>query len=130
VIFRKIAQHFNPVQSNPCYLKACPTILVGNIIIDVINDRTDKKNGDETINFYEAARIAYTDGQYMRKYIDSEIADINKKFRPIWEFTYKIISGEEMKRVKVVNKDPDNLLVQWIPGGMTLSKMLKASNMI
>jgi len=73
-------------------------------IIDVNNDRTDKKNGYETINFYEAARIACTDGQSMRKYIDSEIdiADINKKFRPIWKFTYRIVSGEEMKRVKVV----------------------------
>ena len=77
-------------------------------IIDVINDRTEKKH------------------------IDSEIRDIthiNKGFRPIWEFTYKIVSGEET-RVKVVNKNPDNLFVSWILGGMTLNEMLKANNMI
>jgi hypothetical protein len=35
--------------------------------------------------------------QYMQKYIDFEtdIAEINKTFRPIWGFTYKIVSGEE-----------------------------------
>jgi len=53
----------------------------------------------------------------MRKYIDSEIKDvdkeINKTFRPIWEFTYKI-SGVEEKRVRLVNRDPDNLLVSSI----------------
>jgi hypothetical protein len=49
----------------------------------------------------------------MREYIDSEIKDvdkeINKTFRPIWEFTYKIAGAEE-QRVKLVNRDPDNLL--------------------
>ena len=40
-------------------------------ILEVINDKTEKK-GYETIDYYEAARIAYTDGQYMRKYIDSK----------------------------------------------------------
>jgi hypothetical protein len=49
----------------------------------------------------------------LRKYIDSEIkgiAVINKAFKPIWELTYKIVSGEENESVKVVNKDPHNLL--------------------
>jgi hypothetical protein len=54
----------------------------------------------------------------LRKYIDSEIKDIaviNKAFKPIWELTYKIVSGEENESVKVVNKDPHNLLLSWIP---------------
>jgi flagellar hook-associated protein FlgK len=54
----------------------------------------------------------------MRKYIDSEIKDdvkeINKTFRPIWEFTYKIVGADET-RVKLVNRDPDKLLVSWVP---------------
>jgi hypothetical protein len=37
--------------------------------------------------------------------------EINKVFRPLWTFTYIIVSEEEKKRVKVVSKDPDNLLV-------------------
>jgi hypothetical protein len=100
-------------------------------IIDVINDRTEKK-GYETIDFYEAVRIAYTESEFMRKHFKSvikHITEINKGFKPIWEFTYRIVY-EEKERVRVVNKDPDNLLVSWLPGGMTLSEKLKASNMI
>jgi hypothetical protein len=96
-------------------------------ILEVINDRTERE-GNETIDYYEAVRIAYTDGQYMRKYLDSEIKDIteiNKGFRRIWQFTYRIVSGEEEERVRVVNKDPDNLLVQWVPGGKTVTEILK-----
>ena len=67
----------------------------------------------------------------MQKYIDlaiKDITEINKGFRPIWEFTYRIVNGEK-ERVRVVNKNPDNLLVSWVPGGMTLTEILKA-NMI
>ena len=53
----------------------------------------------------------------MKKYIDAEIKDayreINKTFQSIWEFTYKIVSADE-ERVRLVSRDPDNLLVQWI----------------
>ena len=66
----------------------------------------------------------------MRKFINSELEDIaekiNKTFRPIWEFTYRVVSGEEKERVRVVNKNPDNLLVSWVPGGMTITEILKA----
>jgi hypothetical protein len=52
----------------------------------------------------------------------SEIKDvdreINKTFRPIWEFTYRILGADET-RVRLVNRDPDNLLVSWIPGLVT-----------
>jgi hypothetical protein len=66
----------------------------------------------------------------LRKYIDSEIKDIaviNKAFKPIWELTYKIVSGEENERVKVVNKDPHNLLLSWIPSGKIYCEELKVS---
>jgi hypothetical protein len=99
-------------------------------ILEVINDRTDKKKkqgNDTTIDYYEAARIAYTESEYMRKHFDSPkgINNLNKDNKVLWEFTYRILYEEE-KRVKVVNKDPDNLLVQWVPGGMTLTEILKA----
>ena len=90
-----------------------------------------KKGGNETIDYYEAVRIAYTEREYMRKHFEpviKDITEINKRFRPIWEFTYKIVSGEEWKRVKVVNRDPDNLLVQWVPGGKTITEILKEMN--
>ena len=99
-------------------------------ILEVINDRTEKKGNETTIDFYEAARIAYTESEYMRKHFDSPkgINNINKDNKAIWEFTYRILN-EEKERVRVVNKNPDNLLVSWVPGGMTLTEILKA-NMI
>jgi hypothetical protein len=102
-------------------------------ILEVINERTFDRANDmasKTIDYYEAARIAYTDMEYMRKYIDRAIGveEINKRFRPLWEFTYKIVSGEEKKRVKVVNNDPDNFRVQWVPGGKTITEIFKEMN--
>jgi hypothetical protein len=96
-------------------------------IIDVINDRTEKK-GNDTIDFYEAARIAYTESEYMRKHFDSlkGINNLNKDNKVLWEFTYRILY-EEKKRIKVVNRDADNLLVQWVPCGMTLTEILEAN---
>jgi hypothetical protein len=101
-------------------------------ILEVINEKTDKKGNvvtttTATIDYYDAARIAYTDREYMKKFIEREInvEEINKYFRPLWKFTYKIVSGEDNKRVKVVNKDPDNLLVSWVPGGKTVTEILK-----
>ena len=95
-------------------------------IIDVINDRTEKK-GNETIDYYEAVRIAYTESEYMRKYFNSpkSINNLYKHNKALWEFTYRILH-EEKERIKVVNRDPDNLLIQWVPGGMTLTEILKA----
>ena len=94
-------------------------------IIDVINDRTEKKG---TIDFYEAVRIAYTESEYMRKYFNSPkgINNLNKDNKALWGFTYRILH-EEKKQIKVVNRDADNLLVQWVPGGMTLTEILEAN---
>jgi hypothetical protein len=102
-------------------------------ILEVINEKTFNKENEATIttiDYYEAARIAYTDWAYMKKFIDPEIdvEKINKEFRLLWEFTYKIVSGEEGKRVRVVNRDPDNLQVQWVPGGQTLTEIFREMN--
>jgi hypothetical protein len=85
-------------------------------IIEVIKGRSNKKS----IDYYEAVRIAYTESKYMQKHFESVIKDsteINKGFKPIWEFTYRIVN-EEKERVRVVNKNPDNLLVSWVLGGV------------
>ena len=37
-----------------------------------------RKKGYETIDFYEAARIAYTESEYMRKHFDPVIKDITQ----------------------------------------------------
>jgi hypothetical protein len=40
--------------------------------------------------------------------------EINKTFKPIWKCIYKISGGEE-EQVRLVKRDPANLLVSWIP---------------
>jgi hypothetical protein len=45
----------------------------------------------------------------------------------LWEFAYRILY-EDKKRVKVVNKDPENLLVSWVPGGKTITEIFKEMN--
>jgi hypothetical protein len=57
-----------------------------------------------------------------------DVEEINTDFRPLWQFTYKIVSGEEGKRVRVVNRDPDNLQVKWVPGGQTLTEIFREMN--
>jgi hypothetical protein len=49
----------------------------------------------------------------MRKHFDSPkgINNLNKDNKALWEFTYRIFN-EEKERIKVVSKNPDNLLVQ------------------
>src|SRR5829696_83213 len=87
-------------------------------ILQVIKDRTGDKSGNKTIDYYEAVRITYAENKYMQKYLDKRIKDvkeIDKTFKPIWEFTYKISGGEE-ERVRLMKRDPDNLLVSWISG--------------
>jgi hypothetical protein len=42
-------------------------------------------------------------------------------------YTYRILH-EEKEHIKVVSRNPDNLLVQWVPGGMTLTEILKEIN--
>ena len=47
----------------------------------------------------------------MRKHFDSPkgINNLNKDNKALWEFTYRTLN-EEKERVKVVNRDPNNLL--------------------
>jgi hypothetical protein len=86
-------------------------------IIQVIKVRTDGKSDNKTIDYFEAVRVAYIENKHMQKYLDGTIKDvteINKTFKPIWEFTYGISGGED-ERIKLVKRDPDNLLISWIP---------------
>jgi hypothetical protein len=52
----------------------------------------------------------------VRFYICRGVSDMNKidkNLEALWEFTYSMVNTED--RIKIVNKDPDNLLVSWIP---------------
>jgi hypothetical protein len=41
-----------------------------------------------------------------------DVNKIDKNLEALWPFTYDIVNTQD--RVKVVNKDPDNLVVSWI----------------
>jgi hypothetical protein len=44
-------------------------------IMQVIKDRT-KNMGNKIIGYYEAVMIAYTESEYMQKYLDATIKDV------------------------------------------------------
>jgi hypothetical protein len=44
------------------------------------------------------------------------------------EVCLKIECGEGGKIVRVINRDPDNLLVQWVRGGQTLTEIIREMN--
>jgi hypothetical protein len=74
----------------------------------------------QVIDYYEAVRIAYSKNtQYFIEYFGNDIFinDINKNFEELWRFTYRFVNEEQ--KIKVVNRDPDNLLVSWVAGYYT-----------
>jgi hypothetical protein len=95
-------------------------------ICQVIKDKTiATKEGEgqqqTTIEYFEAVRIAYLKNtQYFIEYFgDDDICQdhINKNFEGLWRLTFRFVNEEQ--RVKVANRDPDNLLVSWVPGCYT-----------
>ena len=94
-------------------------------ICQVIKEHTTtKEEGEETtIEYFEAVRIAYLkDTRYFTEYFGSDEGDltydeINKNFEVLWRLTYRFVNEEQ--RVRVVNRDPNNLLVSWVPGCYT-----------
>jgi hypothetical protein len=92
-------------------------------ICQVIKEHTIKEDGEQkTIEYFEAVRIAYLkDTRYFMEYFgsDDDIChdEINKNFEGLWRLTYRFVNEEQ--RIKVVNRDPDNLLITWMPGYYT-----------
>jgi hypothetical protein len=78
------------------------------------------------INYYDAVKQAY--GKETFKILDRynpmtvryyllnkgvrETSKIDKNLEALWEFTYSMVNTEE--RIKIVNMNPDNLLVSWV----------------
>jgi hypothetical protein len=89
---------------------------------------TTKEEGEEeqqkrTIEYFEAVRIAYLKNtrcfiEYFGDDDDDICQDhINKNFKGLWRLTYRSVNEEQ--RVRVANRDPDNLLVSWVAGCYT-----------
>jgi hypothetical protein len=80
------------------------------------------------VNYYDAMKQAFRKekcknfNQYnpttIRNYLlDRGFKDINKidkDLEVLWQFTFLLVNTKTEERIKVVNKDPDNLLISWI----------------
>jgi hypothetical protein len=93
-------------------------------ICQVIKENTTTKEEEveeTTIEYFEAVRIAYLKNtQYFIEYFGNDDichGEINKNFEGLWRLTYRFVNEEQ--RIKVVNRDPDNFLVSWVPGCYT-----------
>ena len=95
-------------------------------ICQVIKEHTTatKEEQQTTIEYFEAVRIAYLkDTQYFIEYFGSDdeadicYDEINKNFEGLWRLTFRFVNEEQ--RIKVANRDPDNLLVSWVEGCYT-----------
>jgi hypothetical protein len=93
-------------------------------ICQVIKEHTTTKEAGQetTIEYFEAVRIAYLKNtRYFIEYFGSDDDmchdEINKNFKGLWRLTYRFVNEEQ--RVRVVNRDPNNLLVSWVPGCYT-----------
>jgi hypothetical protein len=66
------------------------------------------------VNYYEAVKRAYDQRMELRNYLGKGIkkCDINKNLKGLWEITYWILNEEQ--KLRVVNRNPDNLLVSWM----------------
>ena len=94
-------------------------------ICETIKDMCSKSESN-IVNYYDAVKGAYRKetfkilDQYnpmtIRDYLlDKGVKDVNKidkNLEPLWKFTYDLMNTES--RIKIVNKDPDNLLVSWL----------------
>jgi hypothetical protein len=97
-------------------------------ICQVIKDKTtttmkgEEEQQRKIIEYFEAVRIAYLENtRYLEYFGDDEgnicYDEINKNFEGLWRLTYRFVNEEQ--RVRVVNRDPDNLLLSWVPGCYT-----------
>ena len=91
-------------------------------------------------NYYDAVKQAYEKetfkvlDQYnpmtIRDYLlnrgVNDTCKIDKNLEALWEFTYTMVNTEE--RIKIVNKNSDNLLVSWVSGGMIITEISKEMN--
>lgn len=71
-------------------------------------------NDNPGVNYYEAVKSAYNESRELRDYLDEDIKkhEINKALKGLWDITYWILNEEP--KIRVICKDPDNLVVSWI----------------
>ena len=89
---------------------------------------SNSKSNAIVVNYYDAVKRAYEKeamkilDQYnpmtIRDYLlargVNSVNEIDKNLKALWEFTFRVVNENTEDGIKVVNKDPDKLLVSWI----------------
>jgi hypothetical protein len=109
---------------NEAYESICEMI---NIICSKQESKSKPEIKSKVVNYYDAVKRAYekeamkildqNNPMTIRDYLlargVNSVNKIDKNLKALWEFTFRIVNNNE-ERIKVVNKDPDNMLVSWI----------------
>ena len=102
------------------YLKVKPRIITVPTEINAFESickvikRSDWNN---SIIYYEAVKMAYSESEELREYFGPDATDIkqiDKSLKTLWPFTYRIVN-ESRDMIQVIDRNPDNLTIKWIP---------------
>ena len=84
------------------FTRICETITASATFWDNHRDR-------QGVNYFIAVQNAFDKNPEVREYL-GENCKIDKNLKGLWSFTYAIINGQD-HGIKVLDKDPDNLLL-------------------
>ena len=84
------------------FTRICETITA---LATFLNNHEDPQR----VNYFVAVQNAFDMNPEVRAYL-GENCKIDKNLKGLWSFTYAIINGQD-HGIKVLDKDPDNLLL-------------------
>ena len=108
-------------------LKVKPRIITVPTLISAFESicKVIKTSGENNpINYYETVSMAYLESDELREYLAPDVTDIkqvDKNLKTLWPFTYRIVN-ESQDMIQVTDKNPNNLLIKWIPDALILGK--------
>ena len=89
--------------------------------------RAIKRTGENNpINYYEAVRMAYLETDELREYLGPDVTDIKQIDNNLktLAFSYRIVN-ESREIIQAVDRNPDNLLMKWIPDALIPKECIK-----
>jgi hypothetical protein len=90
-------------------------------LLRIIKELSVQADGTiQGVNFYQSAREAYAKSNSFREYVSDyerrnvDVSKIDRDYTPLWEFTYRIVSGDEPRITTHFHHDGD-FDVYWVP---------------
>lgn len=103
------------------YLKVKPRIITVPTLANAFESicRVIKRSSrNNSVNYYEVVRMAYSESEELREYLGPDVTDIkqiDKNLKALWPFTYRIVN-ESCEIIQIIDRNPDDLLIECIPG--------------